>query len=227
LSYHLEMCGRYSLKKNPVECLREYFPGIHFDADMIFTPNEDVCPTDLSPAVLSTKSRSLCTLLRWGLVPSWTQDVKPKHSFINARAETVAEKPAFKASFRRKRCVIPADSFYEWQKSPTRGKIPYRFAHPKNPFLLLAGLWDQYEGPIGIIQGFVILTTAANRSMADVHDRMPVILSEDTAREWLTLHSDDQDFQKLFIPENQPQLERNPVDSALFKTPSAQLEFPV
>lgn len=222
------MCGRYSLKKNPAELLREYFPGIQFDPLATFTPNEDVRPTQNVPAVILSNGIKFQTLLRWGLVPSWTQDVKPKHSFTNARAESVATKPAFKAALRRKRCIIPADSFYEWYRSPVKGKVPYRFAVSKQPLLLLAGLWDQYEGPIGVIQGFAVLTTAANRSMADVHDRMPVILSPENANQWLEKTEEVEKFQPMLLPESQPDLTRESVPPTIFGgQSSAQFELPM
>ncbi len=201
------MCGRYTLKKNPVEFLHKVFPEIQFDPAFAFTPSENVCPTMEVPVVLNANGTPFCTLLRWGLIPSWSREDKPVTGIINARSETVGEKPSFKASFRRKRCLVPADGFYEWKKAAAGSKkIPYRFFKKSDPFLLLAGIWDEWERPAGLLRTFTVLTTAANASVADVHDRMPVILDKNQANQWLSKNEDTSLFFRLFDPEKLPVL---------------------
>ncbi len=207
------MCGRYTIKKNPSDYLRQVFPGIQFDPAFKFQPNENVCPTLEEPVVLNANGVPFCTLLRWGLIPSWSREEKPGTGIINARSETVAEKPSFKASFRRKRCLVPVDGFYEWKKTGVGSKkIPYRFYRKSDPFLLLAGIWDEWERPMGILRTFAILTTAANASIADVHDRMPVILDKKQVDQWLARNEDTSQLSNFFDPEKLPALDREELD---------------
>lgn len=206
------MCGRYSLKLDPSSHLRQVFPGIQFDGDFTFKPQDNVCPTFDMPVVLNAKAVPFCTLLRWGLIPSWSKEDPPSSGFHNARSETVGTKPSFKASFRRKRCIVPVDGFYEWKKVIGAKKIPYRFHKNFEPFLLFAGIWDEWERPSGLLRTFAILTTVANASVSDVHDRMPVILNIKQAEAWLATNEDTSQFTGFFDPQNQPSLDREEID---------------
>jgi putative SOS response-associated peptidase YedK len=124
-------------------------------------------------------------LLKWGLIPSWAKDDSMSARLINARSETVTEKPAFREAFKRSRCIIPADGFYEWQRTEGK-KQPYFFhMRDEHPFGF-AGLWDRWRGENGkVIESCTILTTEANEVLLPVHDRMPVILHPETYDEWL------------------------------------------
>jgi putative SOS response-associated peptidase YedK len=206
------MCGRYSLKLDPSEHLRQVFPGIQFDPAFEFRAIENVCPTFEMPVVLNAKAVSFLTLLRWGLIPSWSKEEKPGTGIINARSETVGVKPSFKASFRRKRCIVPCDGFFEWKRGVGEKKIPYRFHKNFEPFLLFAGIWDEWERPAGLLRTFAILTTGANASVSDVHDRMPVILNINQADAWLATNEDTSKFTSFFDPQNQPSLDREEFD---------------
>lgn len=201
------MCGRYSLKLNPSEHLRQVFPGIQFDPGFEFRPIENVCPTFQMPVLLNAKSVPFVTLLRWGLIPSWSREEKPDTGIINARSETVGVKPSFKGSFRRKRCIVPVDSYYEWKRED-KIKTPFRFFKRFEPHLLLAGLWDEWERPAGLLRTFCILTTAANRSVSEIHDRMPVILTSNQAGQWLETNEDTSKFSTFFDPEKLPSMDR-------------------
>jgi len=131
--------------------------------------------------------RSLA-LLRWGLVPSWSKDAKISFTTFNARAETVATAPAFRAPFKRQRCLVPADGFYEWKQLDAKTKQPYAItttaAHP----FAFAALWDRWQSPTTpeVLETFTILTTAANAAVAPIHNRMPVILAPDDYNRWLS-----------------------------------------
>ena len=124
-------------------------------------------------------------MVRWGLIPSWAEDPKIGHRLINARSETVAEKPSFRAAFRRRRCLIPVDGYYEWQKTAA-GKQPFLILLPsKGPFAI-AGLWESWHAPDGsTLETCTLLTTAANERLREIHDRMPVILDQESRRAWL------------------------------------------
>jgi putative SOS response-associated peptidase YedK len=126
-------------------------------------------------------------MLRWGLVPAWAKDPAIGSRMFNARAEGVADKPAFRAAFRRRRCLVPADGFYEWQPVAGGRKQPYFIRLVSGAPLALAGLWERWRGPDGdAIATFTIVTTAANEAMRAFHDRMPVLVAPADHDEWLS-----------------------------------------
>jgi putative SOS response-associated peptidase YedK len=147
-------------------------------------PRYNIAPTQNAAVIREGNRGRTIEPLRWGLIPSWANDPKIAMRTINARAESIADKPAFKESFRQRRCVIPASGFYEWKKSGSK-KQPY-FIHPPSGHFAFAGLWDQWfshqEGPV---ETFTIITTDANDALRDLHDRMPVILGADAIDAWL------------------------------------------
>jgi putative SOS response-associated peptidase YedK len=178
------MCGRYTLSI-PAEILAETF-GV--DAEHTRERAEaryNICPTQEAVVVRRAEDghREL-TALRWGLVPFWAEDPVIGNRMINARAETVADKPAFRTSFKKRRCLVLADGYYEWKKEPG-GKQPYWIHRPDGGLLALAGLWSRWEGPAGPLETFAILTTEAHPAIAHVHDRMPVILAPEHWDLWL------------------------------------------
>lgn len=158
---------------------------LRYDFDL--HPNWNAAPTQTLPVVVEEDDAWVVRGMHWGLIPKWTKPgQRPKVMPINARSETAAEKPMFKGLIRRRRCIVPANGFYEWQ---ARGgaKQPY-FIHPEDRDLFLfAGLWDEANaGPEGEpIQSFTILTTEANAAMASLHDRMPVVVPDDAVPDWL------------------------------------------
>jgi putative SOS response-associated peptidase YedK len=176
------MCGRYTLT-TPVARLAERF---RLDATPSLPFRYNVAPSQPVPAVRAGPEggRSLA-LLRWGLVPSWAADPSIGNRLVNARSETVAEKPAFRAAFRQRRCLLPADGFFEWRKEG-RQKQPYWFRlRDAGPFAF-AGLWEQWTAPDGArVESAAVLTTAANELVRPLHDRMPVILRPEDHDRWL------------------------------------------
>jgi putative SOS response-associated peptidase YedK len=177
------MCGRYRLSRHaavPAIYYAEY-EGMDWDARYNIAPTQDV-PVIRQDATAPIRRASL---MRWGLVPHWSKDPTASARMINARAETVAEKPAFQKSLERRRCLIPADGFYEWQRN-TKSKQPFCFEVGEREPFAFAGLWDRWLAPDGtFLETCTILTTTPNRLLADVHDRMPVILPSENYDLWL------------------------------------------
>ncbi len=146
-------------------------------------PRYNIAPTQIVPAVIQTEKSREVMLFQWGLVPSWAKDPTIGSRLINAKAETLAEKPAFRTAFKRRRCLIPADGFYEW-KGEKGAKQPFFISCKHHPFAF-AGLWEYWEGVEGVLQTCTIITTNANGLVQEVHDRMPVILAPDEYDIWM------------------------------------------
>ncbi len=183
------MCGRYTLSQ-PSDIVTEL--GVE-GSGMELAPRYNIAPTQNAPIVRPDKAgeKKELALLRWGLIPFWAKDAKIGNRMINARAETVAEKPSFKAALRRRRCVVLADGFYEWRKM-RGGKQPYHIHLVENRPFTIAGLWDRWtKGPEGPVETFTILTTSANEKVAELHDRMPVILDAEARETWLDRSVED------------------------------------
>lgn len=177
------MCGRFTLTVDPGQ-LQENFPWLEIQGD--FIPRYNVAPSQPVAVVPNDGSRRLDFYI-WGMIPSWAKDPKIGSRMINARAETLAEKPAFRGPFRYKRCLILADGFYEWCQDPdSRSKTPiYICLRSKKPFAF-AGLWDLWHSPDGSeIKSCTIITTEPNSLVAQIHNRMPAILKPDAYEIWL------------------------------------------
>jgi putative SOS response-associated peptidase YedK len=173
------MCGRYVIKTPPA-LMRETFG---YGEQPNFPPRYNVAPTQPIPVVRLVDGRRSFALLRWGLIPSWVKDPRGFSLLINARAESVLEKPAFRNAMRRRRCLIPADGFYEWKRDGLR-KRPF-LARPKG-LVAFAGLWEPWMGPNGEeVDTACIVTTAANRTLRPLHDRMPAVIPPDAFDRWL------------------------------------------
>jgi putative SOS response-associated peptidase YedK len=135
---------------------------------------------------------------RWGLVPHWSKEEKPKYSTINARAETLAEKPTYRDSFKRRRCLFPASGFYEW-KHVNDQKMPYLIRMPKGELMAFAGLWDRWDKDGKRFDSCSIIVTSANTIMQAIHDRMPVILNPENYTDWLKSDNQDETFLKSML----------------------------
>jgi len=184
------MCGRFSLT-TPTEGLRALFG---FDELPNLPPRYNIAPTqDVAGVRLKGDDGAPSfTLFRWGLIPSWAKDPSIGSRMINARAETIAEKPAFRAAFRRRRCLIPADGFYEWEKLSDGGKQPWRVTLEGGVPFAFAGLWEDWLGADGSeVETCTIVTTDAAPSIAHVHHRMPVILDPADHALWLRGTTDE------------------------------------
>lgn len=179
------MCGRFTLAIAPEE-LAEQFQLTEVPD---FPPRYNIAPSQPIAAILKTSDRPErhFQLLRWGLIPAWSKDPAIGNRLINARGESVATKPSFRSAFKRRRCLIPASGFYEWQKL-NRGKQPYFIRLRDQPLFAFAGLWETWQD----IATATIITTTANPDLEPIHDRMPVILQPQDYDQWL-----DPDFQNL------------------------------
>ncbi len=179
------MCGRYRLTANE-RWLSEYF-NIPAE-DIEWAARWNVAPTDEVATVLQhrTEPKRIFARMRWGLIPSWAKDISTGLKTINAASETAADKPAFREPMKKRRCLIPADGFYEWKKLGPKKTQPYNIGMTDNGLFAFAGLWDSWKDPSGkIIQSCTILTTEANLLLKDIHDRMPVILDPNDYDLWL------------------------------------------
>lgn len=190
------MCGRYSLNKSKIE-LEE-----RFQAEMLadFKPRFNIAPTQLVPVITSDSPKGF-SFFYWGITPDFGQNKPVAQKLINARAETINEKISFKGSFQRRRCLIPADGFFEWKKLGKKTKIPYRFTLREEEIFSFAGIWEEYETVSGESQHtFLILTTTPNELVEEVHDRMPVILRRDQEKKWLDKYSSEDELIKMLKP---------------------------
>ena len=177
------MCGRYRLTRSQRQ-LQE-----HFDAygEVEVSPRYNIAPSQPVVTIRQDAAKPVRRLatMRWGLIPSWAKDTSMAFKTINARAETVATTPSFRDPFKSQRCLIPADGFYEWQRNG-KTKQPYCFEVNDGELFAFAGLWDRWRGSQGdVIESCTIVTTTPNSLLADVHDRMPVILNPDDYDLWL------------------------------------------
>ncbi len=176
------MCGRFTLTATP-ERLRERFALDAMPEAM--SPRYNIAPSQDVLAIANRAPRAVHPL-RWGLVPSWAKDAAIGHRMINARAETLAERPAFRSALARRRCLVPADGFYEWRRQGKTKKQPFHVRARDGAPLAFAGLWELWRGPDGIALGScAIITTAANALLAPIHDRMPAILPPAAFSAWL------------------------------------------
>jgi putative SOS response-associated peptidase YedK len=177
------MCGRFTLFEADKILSKEF--GVSNVPPL--SPRYNIAPSQpvIAARATSTDCGREIALLRWGLIPSWSKDPAIGNRLINARAETASEKPSFRNAFRRHRCLIPTNGFYEWQRLE-RGKQPYFVRMRDERLFAFAGLWDRWESPdAGVIETCTILTTAANTVLAPIHDRMPVILPQTDYGRWL------------------------------------------
>lgn len=184
------MCGRFSIIDDIDQiCQRFNCPTVAFD----YWPRYNVAPTQEVPVVMQGQGFRELKLMRWGLIPNWTREGKRGKPLINARVESIKDKPSFKTSFRYRRCIIPCNGYFEWQKG-AGGKLPYRIM-PKGVELFgLAGLWDRWTDPAGQqVLSFAIITTEAAEAVRAIHHRMPYILPREQEELWLK-GSGDQDL---------------------------------
>ena len=202
------MCGRFTLAA-PAEQVAAQF---QLPATPELSARYNIAPTQQVLGVRAADGGREATFFRWGLVPSWAKDLSVGSRMINARAETVAEKPSFRAALRQRRCLIPADGFYEWQ-AREGGKQPYHITMADGGLFAMAGLYERWKSPEGSwLESCTILTTEANELMRSLHDRMPVILPPEHYDLWLDpgLH-DAGPLEALLVPYPAEQMAAAPV----------------
>lgn len=202
------MCGRFAFFA-PIDAIRE---GLAVEREFSVTPRYNIAPTQDVAALRLGKSGRRLDPVHWGLIPRWAEERSIGNRMINARSETVAEKPAFRQAFSRRRCVIPASGFYEWVKAED-GKQPYYIHDPDDPLLRFAGLWERWldEDTGESLDSCTIITTAANASVSELHHRMPAILSREGVDRWLDPEAEKEELQGLIATDERVRLEHHPV----------------
>ncbi|AOT68822.1 SOS response-associated peptidase [Geosporobacter ferrireducens] len=206
------MCGRYYLAAKLRDLMEWY--GIE-STDIDYVPRYNIAPTQYAPVILGGEKRIL-KLFRWGLVPSWSKDLGVGQKMINARSETLSEKPSFREAFKKRRCIVPASGFYEWNKAESK-RIPYRFYVPNRPILSMAGLWDIWRSETGEnTYSFTIITTEPNETIKPYHHRMAVLLEPDEENLWLDENIQDiKRLSNLLKPYEGERLEKQRVSEAV------------
>jgi putative SOS response-associated peptidase YedK len=188
------MCGRFHLTASPEEIAE------HFQLSRLpkYQPSYNIAPARKILCIVELEDKSLKAVnLFWGLVPSWSKDSKNSHHLINARAETIREKPSFRAAFQKRRCLIVAQGFYEWQKLES-GEQAFHIHRQDNQLFAFAGVWEHWQQEQQALYSCSVITTEANELMQPIHDRMPVILPPDHYSNWLDKYTSvDQAFMLL------------------------------
>lgn len=197
------MCGRFNLHGNPAQIVQQFLPGISAGELPEIKPRYNIAPTQPVACIIEADGQRQFAWRIWGLVPPWADDRSIGNKMINARSETVLEKRSFKKPFQQRRCLIPATGFYEWQTIQGGKKQPYLIARPAAQPFALAGIWEANrrvgddETPLRTCS---ILTTAANRAVRQLHDRMPVILPDALHAAWLDPATDPEAAAAMCVP---------------------------
>lgn len=203
------MCGRFNLRATPAE-LQNFFDLFREPA---VTPRYNIAPTQSTLVCrLDGDGERELVPLRWGLIPSWSKDMKIGASLINARAETVSEKPSFRTPFKKRRCLVPANGFFEWLREGKQ-KQPYHIHQADDSLFAMAGIWERWTHEEHPLESFSILTTSANQLMRTVHDRMPVIITPDLFSEWLAPDADPEFLSSVIQPYEWSQFDAVPVST--------------
>lgn len=212
------MCGRAYHTYTDEELTLRYFNKKRSNL-VPFKPNYNLAPTQTTPVVRLIDGKMTIDELRFGLIPGWSKDAKISSKLINARAETLSEKPSFRSAFKKRRCIVPLSGFFEWQRSENF-KQPYAIYLKNDPIMSLAGIWEEWMSPDKeLIFSFSIVTTQANEFMSNIHNRMPVILEPKSEEAWLNPENDDLNHLKsLLVPCASKLLEMHPV-STLVNSP--------
>lgn len=211
----MAMCGRF-VSATPPDELARYFQAAQ--PEVALEPSYNVAPTNQVYAVRAKDGHRQLETMKWGLVPSWAKDVKIGSKLINAKAETVAEKPSFRSAYKRKRCLVPADGFYEWAKVEGQvKKQPYFIHRADEEPVVFAGLWEAWK-PKGDEDAewlitCTLLTTTPNKEMAAIHNRMPVLIPPNSWDRWLDPESDPAGLADLLKPSPDGLLELRPVST--------------
>lgn len=208
------MCGRFSNNASPDWYQREFKIGKLNPA--VFQPRYNIAPAQMIDVVREDEAERVVSQLKWGLVPAWAKEAEIGHRMINARAETITEKPSFREAFKKRRCIVPATGFYEWKKKGAGAKQPFYFyLRDKEPFGF-AGLWEEWvDKQTGeLLETCTIITTEANEVLKPVHDRMPVIVKPEDYDLWLDPQETKTDaVEKLLAPFRADKMTSHPVST--------------
>ncbi len=205
------MCGRFTLRTPAAELVKIF----ELVRTLELAPRYNIGPTQPIAAVRESPTGRELVLMHWGLIPSWAEDPRIGSRMINARSETAATKPSFRAAFARRRCLIPADGFYEWKPVAGRSKQPFYITRRDERPFAFAGLWERWKrGESPPVESCTILTTAANALLGELHDRMPVIVSEPQFAHWLDPTIDNpKEFDAILASRPSDELKSYPVST--------------
>lgn len=222
----LTLCGRFTLGVTMEELMLRYMLD-DIPEYIDYRPRYNIAPTQQVIAVIHDGARRRAGTLRWGLIPHWAKDISIGSKLINARSETLLEKPAFRESFLRKRCLIPADGFYEWQKQENGKKAPFRITMQDQGIFSFAGLYDIWISPEGKkVSSCTIITTRPNSLMSPIHDRMPVVIPPGQEELWLNRSVQrPEEISPLLIPYPASQMQAYPVSAAVGKVANDSIEL--
>lgn len=189
------MCGRFTLFADFNEIIDRFAIEAAIEEEL-YEPSYNIAPSHSVLTVINDGTKNRLGFLRWGLIPAWAKDEKIGYKLINARAETIAEKPSFRDSYKKRRCIVIADSFYEWKRYEDKSKTPMRIKLKTENLFAMAGLWERWKSPQGkLVYTCTVITTTPNKLMKNIHDRMPVILKPEDEKVWL--NPEITDYQQL------------------------------
>lgn len=219
------MCGRFTLTADFQRIIDRFDINVALKEEE-YNVNYNTAPTDLVLSVINDGQHNRLGYFKWGLIPAWSKDEKVGSKMINARSESVEVKPSFKHAFQKRRCLVIADSFYEWKKTQ-HGKVPYRIKLKSDELFAMAGIWEGWKSLDGEMRYTCsILTTQSNQVMAPIHDRMPVILKPDAEKIWLDPSlKDSEKLKKLLVPYPDNQLEAYQVSQKVNSPKNNSLEL--
>ena len=199
------MCGRYTLTKSIKDIKAHFKP---FRISLKHFPSFNIAPSQLSAIITHSSNKLNLVGMKWGLIPSWSKDGSMGNKLINARSESLNEKPSFRESFKKRRCLIPADGFIEWKE-----KKPHLIRMRNQALFAFAGLWSTWDSGDKPLNTFTIITTEANKTLSPLHSRMPVILHPDSYETWLT--ADHKSLSSLFSGSLEKELEYYEISKAI------------
>jgi len=205
------MCGRFNLIATKLQIME------HFSLQGLpdYQPDYNIPPGQKIVSVVRLEDGSNKAVnLHWGLIPSWSKDPKISSHLINARAETLTEKPSFRNAYQHRRCLVPATGFFEWQSTET-GKRPYHIHQPECALFAFAGLWEHWEHQQETVYSCTIITTAANDKIAPIHDRMPVIITSDFYNRWLDKKNTAVDMAEFLVADAYSTMQLTPISTRI------------
>ncbi|WP_071393735.1 SOS response-associated peptidase [Bacillus tuaregi] len=195
------MCGRFTLTADFTEIINRFEIEAALEEEL-YHMSYNIAPSHSVLSVINDGTRNRLGYLKWGFIPSWAKDEKIGFKLINARAETLAEKPSFREAYKKRRCLVIADSFYEWKRQDQKNKTPMRIKLKSDELFAMAGLWERWKEPSGnTIYTCTVITTTPNAVVKDIHDRMPVILKKEDEQTWLNpSNHDTRELNQLLKP---------------------------
>lgn len=221
-----DMCGRFTLTATIDEII-DRFDIQSFSEEENYLPSYNIAPSQSVLAVINDGKSNRMGFLKWGLVPPWAKDTSIGYKMINARAETITEKPSFRKAFQKKRCLVIADSFYEWKRHNDKTKTPMRIKLKSNELFAMAGIWEGWQAPDGkILHSCTVITTTPNELMKDIHDRMPVILKREDEPIWLDPNISEKNvLNQLLVPYDNSLMETYEVSSLVNSPKNNSIEL--